>query len=195
MAHRNNGVYEPEFRLVLMVVVVVLGTVGFYGFGATVHYQTHWIGPVLTYGFANMALAFASTCVFGYVLDSYPRLAEEAFVAINTRNLLTFGLVSSPVLPCSQILLQKPRSQRGLAAVRICSFYPHTSPLRACRAFSHNLTNFVHRPTSSTHGWPRTVLSQSSMFSVPASLLSACLRFHCGSMASVSDRGLHATSG
>lgn len=94
LADRNKGVYEPEYRLALMIVVVPLGVAGFYGFGATVHYQTHWSGPVLTYGLANMCLAFASTCVFGYVLDSYPRLAEEAFVAINTRNLLTFGLVS-----------------------------------------------------------------------------------------------------
>ncbi|KAK3725445.1 hypothetical protein LTR37_000415 [Vermiconidia calcicola] len=92
LAKRNHGIYEPEFRLVLMIVVVILGAVGFYGFGATVHYQTHWFGPVATYGLANMSLAFASTCVFGYVLDCYPRLAEEAFVAINTRNLLTFGL-------------------------------------------------------------------------------------------------------
>lgn len=88
----NRGIYEPEFRLVLILVVIVLGTVGFFGFGATVHYQTHWLGPVLTFGFANMSLAFASTCVFGYVIDSYPRLNEEAFVAINARNLLTFGL-------------------------------------------------------------------------------------------------------
>ena len=94
LADRNKGIYEPEYRLALMVVVVPLGVAGFFGFGATVHYQTHWAGPVLTYGLANMCLAFASTCVFGYVLDSYPRLAEEAFVAINTRNLLTFGLVS-----------------------------------------------------------------------------------------------------
>lgn len=116
LARRNHGVYEPEFRLVLMLVVVVLGVVGFYGFGATVHYRTHWLGPVATYGLANMSLAFASTCVFGYVLvraipfpslppsrsplthvvwngqDCYPRLAEESFVAINTRNVLTFGL-------------------------------------------------------------------------------------------------------
>lgn len=70
LARRNGGVYEPEFRLVLMVVVVVLGVVGFYGFGATFHYQTHWFGPVATYGLANMSLAFASTCVFGYVLVS-----------------------------------------------------------------------------------------------------------------------------
>lgn len=71
LAHRNHGVYEPEFRLVLMFVVVILGVVGFYGFGATIHYQTHWFGPVATYGLANMSLAFASTCVFGYVLVSF----------------------------------------------------------------------------------------------------------------------------
>ena len=39
-----------------------------------------------------MSLAFASTCVFSYVIDCCPKLNEEAFVAINTRNLLTFGL-------------------------------------------------------------------------------------------------------
>ena len=92
LTKKNKGIYEPEFRLVLMVVVVILGTVGFFGFGATIHYQTHWLGPVITFGLANMSLAFASTCVFGYVIDSYPKLNEEAFVAINARNLLTFGL-------------------------------------------------------------------------------------------------------
>ncbi|CAJ2501541.1 Uu.00g043940.m01.CDS01 [Anthostomella pinea] len=92
LTRRNYGVYEPEFRLVLMIVVAILGGVGFFGFGLTVHYQTHWSGPVLTYGLANMALGFAGVCVFGYVLDSYPKLAEEAFVAINARNFLTFGL-------------------------------------------------------------------------------------------------------
>ncbi|GAB7355123.1 hypothetical protein MBLNU459_g5699t2 [Dothideomycetes sp. NU459] len=76
LTKRNHGIYEPEFRLVLMSVVVILGTVGFFGFGLTVHYVTQWSGPVLTYGLANMSLAFA----------------KEAFVAINTRNLLTFGL-------------------------------------------------------------------------------------------------------
>ncbi len=69
LTKKNKGVYEPEFRLVLVVVVTILGTVGFFGFGATVHYQTHWLGPVLTFGLANMSLAFASTCVFGYVID------------------------------------------------------------------------------------------------------------------------------
>lgn len=77
MAKKNHGVYEPEFRLILMLWVMLLGITGFFGFGACVHYQTHWIGPVLTFGLANMSMAFASGCVFGYVLDSYTDLSEE----------------------------------------------------------------------------------------------------------------------
>jgi len=92
LARKNHGIYEPEFRLVLMLPVLIFGIVGFFGFGATVHYQTHWIGPVLTFGFANLAMAFESCCVFGYIIDSYEDLSEEAFVALNARNFLTFGL-------------------------------------------------------------------------------------------------------
>lgn len=92
LTKKNKGIYEPEFRLPLMAVAMVLGVVGFYGFGATVHYQTHWTGPVLCFGFANMSLVFAATCVFGYIMDSYKDHNEEALVAINARNLLTFGL-------------------------------------------------------------------------------------------------------
>lgn len=92
LTRKNKGIYEPEFRLPLMIVSVIFGTVGFFGFGATVQFQTHWIGPVLCFGFANVSLVFAATCVFGYVVDSYRKHNEEAFVAINARNLLTFGL-------------------------------------------------------------------------------------------------------
>jgi hypothetical protein len=77
LAKKNHGIYEPEFRLVLMVPVLILGVVGFFGFGASVSAKTHWIGPVLTFGFANMSMAFANGCVFGYVIDSYEDLSEE----------------------------------------------------------------------------------------------------------------------
>lgn len=39
-----------------------------------------------------MALALCSTCLNSYVMDSYPTLNEEVFVAVNTRNLLGFGM-------------------------------------------------------------------------------------------------------
>lgn len=82
LTKKNHGIYEPEFRLVLMSIVLLVGVTGFFGFGATVHYHTHWIGPVLTFGFANMALAFANGCVFGYVIDSYDYLSEEGLLLV-----------------------------------------------------------------------------------------------------------------
>ena len=33
LTKKNRGIYEPEFRLVLITVVIILGTVGFFGFG------------------------------------------------------------------------------------------------------------------------------------------------------------------
>ncbi|KAI0472816.1 MFS general substrate transporter [Xylariaceae sp. FL0804] len=92
LAKKNHGIYEPEFRLPPIIVSFVVGVVGFFGFGATIHYQTHWSGPVLCFGFGNMALALSNACVFGYVIDSHKELSEEAFVAINARNFVTFGL-------------------------------------------------------------------------------------------------------
>ncbi len=92
LAERNRGVYEPEFRLPLVILPLVVGAAGFYGFGATVHYQTHWSGPVLCFGLANFALAALNASVFPYILDAHNELSEEAFVAINARNFLTFGL-------------------------------------------------------------------------------------------------------
>ncbi|KAI0152827.1 major facilitator superfamily domain-containing protein [Xylariaceae sp. FL1272] len=92
LAKKNHGIYEPEFRLPPIIISFIIGVVGFFGFGATIHYQTHWSGPVLCFGLANMSLAFANASVFGYVIDAHKDLAEEAFVAINARNFLTFGL-------------------------------------------------------------------------------------------------------
>ncbi|KAI0134300.1 major facilitator superfamily domain-containing protein [Xylariales sp. AK1849] len=92
LAKKNRGIYEPEFRLPTVIIPLIIGAAGFYGFGATIHYQTHWSGPVLCFGLANMSLAFANACVFGYVIDAHKELSEEAFVAINARNFLTFGL-------------------------------------------------------------------------------------------------------
>ncbi|KAF7537382.1 hypothetical protein G7054_g3773 [Neopestalotiopsis clavispora] len=92
LAKKNRGIYEPEFRLPTIIIPMIIGIAGFYGFGATVHYQTHWTGPVLCFGLANMSLAIGNACVFGYVIDAHKELSEEAFVAINARNFLTFGL-------------------------------------------------------------------------------------------------------
>ncbi|KAI1431292.1 major facilitator superfamily domain-containing protein [Xylaria sp. CBS 124048] len=91
LAKRNHGIYEPEFRLPPMMLAAIVGAAGYFGFAAAIHYRTHWSGPVLCYGLSKMAVALSSASVFGYVVDAHMDLREEAFVAINTRNLLTFA--------------------------------------------------------------------------------------------------------
>lgn len=91
LAKKNRGVYEPEFRLPPIIISFLIGVAGFFGFGATVHYQTHWSGPVLCFGLANMSLAFSNASVFGYVIDAHKELSEEGIVIHPSRRVSRVG--------------------------------------------------------------------------------------------------------
>lgn len=58
LARLNKGVYEPEFRLFLNVLTLILGVVGFFGFGATLNNQAPWAGPVVLYGVIYFCMSF-----------------------------------------------------------------------------------------------------------------------------------------
>lgn len=82
MARKNGGIYEPEFRLVLMGVAAVLSTVAFFGFGITV--QMGMPIPVLLVFVSLHALAapFATQAAYTYVTDCHPKDVNQAFVSI-----------------------------------------------------------------------------------------------------------------
>lgn len=58
LARWNKGIYEPEFRLALNVLTLILGIVGFFGFGACLQHETPWPGPVILYGIIYFAMSF-----------------------------------------------------------------------------------------------------------------------------------------
>lgn len=58
LARWNKGIYEPEFRLSLNVLTLILGVTGFFGFGACLKNQTPWIGPVFLYSLIWFAMSF-----------------------------------------------------------------------------------------------------------------------------------------
>jgi hypothetical protein len=58
LARWNKGIYEPEFRLSLNVVTLILGVIGFFGFGATLQNGMPWAGPVFLYGLIYFSMAF-----------------------------------------------------------------------------------------------------------------------------------------
>lgn len=92
MSRRNGGIYEPEFRLVLIVITFVLGGMSFFGFGWSLQQQDPWIAPAIFYGLQYFSVGFMTIAVYGYLTDCHRDKAPEAFAAINLRNIYSFGM-------------------------------------------------------------------------------------------------------
>jgi MFS family permease len=92
MSRKNGGVYEPEFRLVIIIVPLILGGMSFFGFGISLQVQDPWIGPVFFYGLQYFSVGFMTIAVYGYLTDCHRDKAPEAFASINLRNIYSFGM-------------------------------------------------------------------------------------------------------
>ncbi|KAI2619836.1 MFS general substrate transporter [Hypomontagnella submonticulosa] len=92
MSRRNGGIYEPEFRLVLIVITFILGGMSFFGFGWTLQDKAPWVAPVIFYGLQYFSVGFMTIAVYGYLTDCHRDKAPEAFAAINLRNIYSFGM-------------------------------------------------------------------------------------------------------
>jgi len=82
MTKRNGGVYEPEFRLLLMIPAVIIGSIGYFGFGWSIEENDKWIVPTILYGLTGMGGVYLAIPVYTYVVDSHRALAPEAFVTV-----------------------------------------------------------------------------------------------------------------
>ncbi|KAF2196259.1 MFS general substrate transporter [Delitschia confertaspora ATCC 74209] len=83
MARKNRGVFEPEFRLTLMVIATPLATAGFLGFGMSVQKGAPLQWPMLFMSLHALSVPFASQASLTYVIDCHPKDANQAFVTIN----------------------------------------------------------------------------------------------------------------
>lgn len=92
LSRRNNGVYEPEFRLVIITVTLIIGGMSFFGFGISLQAKDPWIGPVFFYGLQYFSVGFINVAIYGYLTDCHRDKAPEAFATINLRNIYSFGM-------------------------------------------------------------------------------------------------------
>jgi hypothetical protein len=92
MARRNNGVSEPEFRLVLMFPATLFATIAFLGFGMSTQSGMPIAVPLTFMSIHGLSVPFASTASLTYVVDCRPRDANQALVTINfTKAVFTFA--------------------------------------------------------------------------------------------------------
>ncbi|KAH6670252.1 major facilitator superfamily domain-containing protein [Plectosphaerella plurivora] len=82
MSRKNGGVYEPEFRNILCLPALFAGAAGFWGFGLSIHFRTHWFLPVFFFGLSAFAGAIMSLVSNTYLLDCHRRYAQDAYAAV-----------------------------------------------------------------------------------------------------------------
>lgn len=81
-ARKNNGIAEPEDRLLLSILPIIINTLGLFLYGFGPYYKMHWIVGALGMGLTNFGIFCLSTLSLTYVLESYPKQALKTMVAV-----------------------------------------------------------------------------------------------------------------
>ncbi|KAK0621733.1 major facilitator superfamily domain-containing protein [Bombardia bombarda] len=97
MTRRNNGIYEPEFRILLVIPQMVLGCAGLYGWGITVdgllHSQYSYPVPLTFFALVVAGMVIGAVASSLYIVDAYRDLAVEGFTCmIIFKNMFSFAL-------------------------------------------------------------------------------------------------------
>ena len=83
MARRNNGIYEPEFRLVMAGPILLSTTIGLMGFGWSAQERDNFMVPTVMFGIISFGCSLGSTTSITFAVDSYRQYAGEALVTLN----------------------------------------------------------------------------------------------------------------
>lgn len=95
MARRNGGLYEPEFRLVMVIPIVFTTVLGLIGFGWSAEVKDAWIVPTVFFSVLSFGCSLGSTTAITFCVDSYRQYAGEALVTLNFSKNILHGLVFS----------------------------------------------------------------------------------------------------
>lgn len=88
---RNHGVYEPEYRLLMVVPATFTMSLGLMGFGWSSQVHDPWIAPILFFGCLGFGSSMGSTAAITFTVDSYKMFAAELLVSLNfLKNLIGF---------------------------------------------------------------------------------------------------------
>ncbi|KAG5986781.1 hypothetical protein E4U54_005267, partial [Claviceps lovelessii] len=95
MSRRNGGLYEPEFRLVMVIPITIATCIGLMGFGWSAEAGDHWIVPTIFFGVLSFGCSLGSTTAITFCVDSYRQYAGEALVTLNFSKNILHGLLFS----------------------------------------------------------------------------------------------------
>lgn len=92
ITRKNSGVYEPEFRLVLIIGVVIFSALGYFLFGNLISEGKSPAGMAAVWSIIIVTVQFVAMTVGTYMVDAYRDISVEIFViAMIFKNFLFFG--------------------------------------------------------------------------------------------------------
>lgn len=95
MIRRNKGVYEPEFRILLVIPTLIFSAIGLYGFGITASNVTRygWLIPDVFLAFIIISMVMGAIASAQYLVDAHRDISVEAFTnLIIFKNIFSFLL-------------------------------------------------------------------------------------------------------
>lgn len=91
-AKKSCGIYEPEFRLFMVLPAGLSTALGLMGFGWSAQAHDAWIAPTIFLGVVGFGSSLASTTAITFTVDSYKCYAQEALVTLNVlKNVMGFA--------------------------------------------------------------------------------------------------------
>ncbi|KAJ7746278.1 MFS general substrate transporter [Mycena metata] len=144
LSKRNKGIFEPEFKLLPVVLYAIFGTMGFVGFGMALQRGLPWIGPVMFTSIANFGIVMGSTAAISYVIDSHRHTTDAALGSLIVhKNVWSFGLTWNFVDQLLQFGPQKVFSVvAGVLAFTCLTTIPMYIYGKKVRSFVHRHINF-----------------------------------------------------
>ncbi|KAE9972770.1 hypothetical protein EG328_004817 [Venturia inaequalis] len=93
-ARKNNGVFKPESRLVLLIIPALIVPAGCILFGYGVAETMHWTTLFFGNGMVSVGLTAVPIIGMTYVSDAYLPLAPDALLLVNgLKNIVAFGFL------------------------------------------------------------------------------------------------------
>ncbi|KEQ89688.1 MFS general substrate transporter [Aureobasidium pullulans EXF-150] len=93
-ARKNNGVFQPESRLTLLIFPAVMVPAGCLAFGYGVQETLHWTSLFFGYGMVATGLTTIPCITMTYISDCYLPVAPDALLLINgLKNVAAFGFL------------------------------------------------------------------------------------------------------
>ncbi|KAK9371078.1 major facilitator superfamily domain-containing protein [Lipomyces kononenkoae] len=95
LSRHNNNIYEPEFRIVLVIPQMICGCIGIWGFGfiSSDMFKYSQYLPPFFFGLETCGMILGAVAGASYITDAYRDIQIEAFVAMLLfKNLFAFAL-------------------------------------------------------------------------------------------------------